>query len=51
MANGAKVPLLVAESKQTGDNAVMIAFAAFVDPAGVVVDGDSLEVNPSWKVA
>ena len=51
VASKAKVPLLVAEPKQTGDNAGMIAFAAYLDAGGVVKDGESLEVNPSWKVA
>ena len=51
VAKKAKVPLFVAEPQQTGDNAGMIAFAAFIDPEGVVFDGETLEVNPSWKIA
>ncbi len=46
----AGVPLLVAQSQQTGDNAGMISFAAFMDPLGIVADGKTLEVNPSWKI-
>lgn len=50
VAEKTRVPLLVAEPKQTGDNAGMICFAAFMDPLGIVEDGNGLEVNPSWKV-
>lgn len=51
VAEKGNVPLLVAQPKQTGDNAGMIAFAAFLNAEGVIHDGVSLEVNPSWKVA
>jgi N6-L-threonylcarbamoyladenine synthase len=50
VAEKTRVPLLVAEPKQTGDNAGMICFASFMDPSGTVEDGRGLEVNPSWKV-
>ena len=46
-----KVPLLIAESSQTGDNAGMIAFSAFADPEGALDDRGSLSINPSWKIA
>lgn len=45
------VPLLIAATKHTGDNAGMIAFAAFIDPLGGVVDGQSLTIQPSWKLS
>ena len=45
------LPLLVADAKQTGDNAGMIAFAAYLDPKGTVDDGGTLSVNPSWEIA
>ena len=45
------LPLFVADAKQTGDNAGMIAFAAHLDPNGTVDDGRKLSVNPSWKIA
>lgn len=32
------VPCFIAEPKHTGDNAAMIAFAAYVDPKGTVLD-------------
>lgn len=44
------LPLLVADAKQTGDNAGMIAFAAYLDPKGTLDDGGKLSVNPSWKI-
>ena len=50
VADKAGVPLLVAQSQQTGDNAGMISFAAFMDPLGIVEDGKTLDVNPSWKI-
>ncbi len=51
-----KVPLLAAEPKHTGDNAGMIAFAAWADPAaralGVDEEGGgaSLEIQPGWEL-
>ncbi len=50
LSESQSIPLLVANAKQTGDNAGMIVFAAFVDPEGVIPDGAGLSVNPSWKV-
>jgi len=37
---------LIAESGTTGDNAAMIAFAAFADPSHVSRDGDSMRFEP-----
>jgi len=45
-----RIPCLIAQPKHTGDNAGMIAFAAFADPVGTVKDGEGLIVNPSWKL-
>jgi N6-L-threonylcarbamoyladenine synthase len=51
----AKIPLFAALPRHTGDNAAMIAFAAWADPQGtVVLDGsgsamDSLD--PSARLA
>lgn len=43
-----RLPVLVAEPKHTGDNAGMIAFAAWVDPHGVDRDaGISLGIQPN----
>jgi N6-L-threonylcarbamoyladenine synthase len=44
------LPSLIARPEHTGDNAGMIAFAAFADPNGVVQEGVELGVNPSWKI-
>jgi len=44
------LPCLIAQPKHTGDNAGMIAFAAFADAAATVKEGDGLAVNPSWKL-
>ena len=46
-----KVPLLIAETSQRGDNAGMIAFSAFADPEGAIDDKGLLSINPSWKIA
>lgn len=46
LAKRSKLPLLVAEKRHTGDNAAMIAFAAFADPAGAL-RGDALSFAPS----
>lgn len=48
------VPLLAAEPKHTGDNAGMIAFAAWADPgarARVLAEGGAaLEIQPGWEL-
>ncbi len=51
LSNEMQVPLVVAESKYTGDNAAMIAFAAFCDPSGTLKDGPELGIDPGWKIA
>jgi N6-L-threonylcarbamoyladenine synthase len=43
----AGVPALAAQPKHTGDNAGMIAFAAWVDPQGTVPAGLDLRIEPS----
>ena len=51
-AQRARVPLLAAQPKHTGDNAGMIAFAAWADTTGVDRDsGVNLRVEPSAGVA
>mgnify|MGYP006269542169 FL=1 len=40
-------PVLIADPAVTGDNAAMIAFAAFADPGGVATDGDRLGFDPA----
>ena len=45
------VPLLIAEPNQTGDNAVMIAFAAFLDSPGTVLDESQLCIEPGWRIS
>ena len=50
MADDEGVPLLVAKPNQTGDNAGMIAFAAFLDPAGTVSKDSQLCVEPAWRI-
>lgn len=45
------IPLLIAESAHSGDNAAMIAFAAFCDPGGTVPEGSALGVEPGWEIA
>jgi N6-L-threonylcarbamoyladenine synthase len=44
-----KLPVLIADPAHTGDNAAMIAFAAFVDPAGCQREPSSFD--PSWELA
>jgi N6-L-threonylcarbamoyladenine synthase len=51
-ATTVKIPFLAAEAKHTGDNAGMIAFAAWIDPAGTnQTDGIALRVEPSAELA
>jgi N6-L-threonylcarbamoyladenine synthase len=47
----ARVPLLAAEPAHTGDNAGMIAFAAWADEAGVDRSGLGLKIEPSLALA
>lgn len=52
LADGHDRPLLVASPEHTGDNAAMIAFAAWADPAGVRRFRDeTFDVDPSWRLA
>lgn len=44
-----KLPVLIADTAHTGDNAAMIAFAAFADPEGGQPDPTSFD--PSWELA
>jgi N6-L-threonylcarbamoyladenine synthase len=54
VAEKAEVALLAAEPKHTGDNAGMIAFAAWADPAArarlVGEGGAGLEIQPGWEL-
>lgn len=54
VAEKAGVPLLAAEPKHTGDNAGMIAFAAWADPASRALrmggGGAELEIQPGWEL-
>lgn len=54
VAGKARVPLLAAEPKHTGDNAGMIAFAAWADPASLArrigEGGAALEIQPGWEL-
>jgi N6-L-threonylcarbamoyladenine synthase len=49
LANGQGIPLLQALPRHTGDNAGMIAFAAFMDPAGCEAEPTSF--RPVWELA
>lgn len=53
VARGGNVPLLVARPAHTGDNAGMIAFAAWAEreSGGVSEDGFDLEIAPSLALA
>ena len=47
LANQQRIPVLLAAPRHTGDNAGMIAFAAWIDRTGVdVTSGMGLEINP-----
>lgn len=54
LADKARVPLLAAEPKHSGDNAGMIAFTAWADPAArarPLSDGAAaLEIQPAWEL-
>ncbi len=54
LAKNHRVPLLMAEPRHTGDNAAMIAFAAWVDPAAMSfasVGAPSLQIEPGLELA
>ena len=44
-----KIPVHIASPRHTGDNAAMIAFAAYVDPVGCRANPDAFD--PSWELA
>lgn len=47
-----EMPVYLAERRHTGDNAAMIAFAAWVDPKGVKTSEDfGLGFDPNWTLA
>ncbi|MDP0501643.1 MAG: tRNA (adenosine(37)-N6)-threonylcarbamoyltransferase complex transferase subunit TsaD [Verrucomicrobiota bacterium JB022] len=51
LAEEARLPLLIAEPRHTGDNASMIAFAAYLDPQGVQpAQAGLLTFDPSWEL-
>lgn len=51
LADGHKLPLFLAQPKHTGDNAAMIAFAAWLDPLSQPVASLSeLDIHPSATV-
>lgn len=54
LAAKSRLPLFAAEPRHTGDNAGMIAFAAWADPAAraLLLDagGAALEIQPSWEL-
>jgi N6-L-threonylcarbamoyladenine synthase len=51
VARRARVPLLAAEPRHTGDNAGMIAFAAWADPSVKPVALSDLSIEPSLALA
>ncbi|MGB0259706.1 MAG: tRNA (adenosine(37)-N6)-threonylcarbamoyltransferase complex transferase subunit TsaD [Coraliomargarita sp.] len=53
LAKRHRLPCLIAEPKHTGDNAAMIAFAAFADPVGTVSDSVQapLSIQPALRLA
>jgi N6-L-threonylcarbamoyladenine synthase len=51
LADSAHIPLLAAEPRHTGDNAAMIAFAAWCDPTGTATGETSCGFNPAWPIA
>lgn len=45
------VPVFYAQPAHAGDNAEMIAFAAFVDPAATQGPTSEVTLNPNWRLA
>jgi len=43
------LPVLLARPEHTGDNAAMIAFASWLDPAGTVPDNE-MTIKPAWRL-
>jgi N6-L-threonylcarbamoyladenine synthase len=52
LATRKRIPVLVAEPRHTGDNAGMIAFAAWADPAARAraADAAGFEIQPGWEL-
>jgi N6-L-threonylcarbamoyladenine synthase len=46
-----RLPLLAAQPKHTGDNAGMIAFAAWIDPSARPTALGELRIEPSLEIA
>ncbi len=46
---GAGLPVHIAEPRHTGDNAAMIAFAAYLDPSGMREEAETFD--PAWELA
>lgn len=51
IAERRRLPFLAAEPRHTGDNAAMIAFAAWVDPTAVAVAPEAMGIHPSLPLA
>ncbi len=51
LARKRRLPLLAAQPKHTGDNAGMIAFAAWIDPAVKTAGLGELRIEPSLELA
>ena len=53
LADKYTMPCLIARPEHTGDNAAMIAFAAFADPAGLVPEtkDEALTIEPALRLA
>lgn len=52
LAEQFRLPHLLAERRHTGDNAAMIAFAAWIDPAGTRrEEAQALSFYPNWPLA
>ncbi len=53
LAKRHRLSCLIAEPKHTGDNAAMIAFAAFADPSGTAADSaeSPLSIQPALRLA
>jgi len=49
LGNSSGLPVHIADPDHTGDNAAMVAFAAYIDPKGCVADPAAFD--PSWELA
>ncbi len=50
LARKHRIPMFAAQPKHTGDNAGMIAFAAWMDPAGCDTNGLGMKIAPSLEI-